>query len=240
MNDEMNEFEKFLEKIILEGEDYSPSERMEKEVFMEKFRDVIIEWIKRNEKLIVESRRKYSWKGRGSEKRDELEGEIYLSRQRHQGGIDLRTADRIYDWGFGRNFPLRDEEKVKKVTKEAFEFAESGDYYKAVKKLMEEIYGMGIAGASKILGLSNQEILCIYDSRVGNAFRELKKGDQRIILCPPDRSYKRSQDSTTKSGWAANYEKLIWTLEIMRDYLKEKSHNFRIADIEMALWKMGE
>lgn len=103
-----------------------------------------------------------------------------------------------------------------------------------------EIHGVGIAGASKILGLSNQEKLCIYDNRVGNALRELKKGGQRIILCPPDRSYKRGQDYTTKSGLAANYEKLIWTLEVIRDHLKEKSHNFRIADIEMALWKMGE
>lgn len=218
---------------------YSPSERIEKEAFLEKFKDTIIEWTKRNEKLIVESRKKYSWKGRGSEKRDELERKINLSRQRHQGGIDLRMADKIYGWGFGRIFPLRDADDVKRITKEAFDFVERDDYYQAVKVLMN-IPGVGLAGATKILGLSDQERLCIYDSRVGHALREIRKGEKKIILCPPDRSYKRDYDATTKNGWAANYEKLIWTLEVMRDYLKEKGHNFRIADIEMALWVIGK
>ena len=117
------DFDKELAEISVSETEASEFERMEKDVFLQKFRDVIIEWTKINEKLIVESRRKYFWKGKGSEKRDELEREINLSRQRYQGGIDLRTVDKIYDWGFGKNFPLRDEEKVKRVTREAFEFA---------------------------------------------------------------------------------------------------------------------
>lgn len=83
---------------------YSPSKRVKKEDFLKEFKDLIIEWTKRNERLIVESRGKYSWKGMGSEKRDELEREINRSRQRHQGGIDLRILDKIYYGDFQRNF----------------------------------------------------------------------------------------------------------------------------------------
>lgn len=62
-------------------------------------------------------------------------------------------------------------------------------------KLMS-IRGVGIAGATKIIGLSDQENLCIYDSRVGHALRDLRKDGSKIILCPPDRSFKR--DVSTK------------------------------------------
>ena len=97
---------------------------------------------------------------------------------------------------------------------------------------------VGISLASKVIGLFDQENLCVYDSRVGAALRDLKYGNKRMILVPPGRG--RAGDSATDNRWAENYEKLIWTLEIVRDYLNEKGCTFRIADVEMALFMMGK
>jgi hypothetical protein len=37
---------------------------------------------------------------------------------------------------------------------------------------------------------------------------------------------------------AKDYEKLIWILEIIRNWLNEESFPFNIADVEMALFMM--
>jgi hypothetical protein len=129
-------------------------------------------------------------------------------------------------------------EEFIRETREVFQFLDRGDCYQACRKMMLATSKNHPAGPTKILGLSNQEKFAIYDSRVGNALRGLKKGEMKLILCPPGRG--REGDYASLNGWAINYEKLIWTLEVMRDYLKEKQYNFRIADIEMALWVMGK
>ena len=105
---------------------------------------------------------------------------------------------------------------------------------------MMEFDGVGITGATKIIGLSDQDKFCIYDSRVGNALRNLKKDGKKIVLCPPGRVPGRDCDHTSYRQWAINYQRLIWTLEIMRDSQKEKDPNLRIVDIEMALFMMGK
>ena len=86
------------------------------------------------------------------------------------------------------------------------------------------IYYVGISKASRILGLSDQDSLCIYDSRVGTVLRTLKHENKRLILCPPGRS--RGGDSCSKRKWAENYEKLIWILEIIRDHLNLRGVSF--------------
>jgi hypothetical protein len=100
--------------------------------------------------------------------------------------------------------------------------------------------GVGISRASKIVGLSNQERLCIYDSRVGHALRDLKKGGIKLIKCPPDRGFKRDWDKGTKKSWAIDYERLIWTMDVLKEYFKTKNHPLRAADIEIALFVLGE
>lgn len=215
---------------------------MRREDFVKKIKDIIIEWVKVHDKEIL-NYKSYRWKHKDYEEsvktRNELEEAIKLSRKENNGGIDLETIDRIFEWGFGKKFPLRNEEEVISKTRKAFEFIEKGEHSKSVEVLMS-INGVGIAGATKIIGLSDQEKLCIYDSRVGHALRDLKMGTQKIILCPANRGFKRDYDHATKHKWAENYEKLVWTLEVVRDYLKEKSYRLRIADIEMALFMMGE
>ena len=216
---------------------------MRKQDFIKKFKNVIIKWAEKHEDEILDYK-SYRWKGDYEESvkaRNKLEEEIKRSRQENDGGIDLATADEIYMWGFAREFPLRNEREVIKATKEAFEFLDEGDCYQAAKRLMW-ISGVGPAGATKILGLSDQENFCIYDSRVGNALRDLTKHGKKIIRCPAGRGRRGDYVLPKRANheWAEDYQKLIWTLEIIRDYLKEKSHKLRIADIEMALFMMGK
>ena len=141
-------------------------------------------------------------------------------------------------WGFNDKFPLREAGEVMELTKKAFDYLDEGKLKEATMTLLR-IQGVGISRASKILGLFNQENLCIYDSRVGKALEDLKHEDEKIILCPPGRTYPGDQ-RVTDEEWAANYQRLIWTLEIVRDYLNERGHTYRLADVEMGLFMMSK
>jgi len=217
---------------------------VKKEGFVKEFKDTIIEWAERHGKEILDYK-SYRWKGRTYEEsveaRNELEKAIKLSRQKNNGGIDLVTADRIYQWGFGKDFPICDEKEVLTATREAFRFLDEGNCYQACKRLMW-MQGVGVAGATKLLGLSDQENLCIYDSRVGHALKDLTKREKKIILCPLGRNMVGDNVPPNIADyiWSENYQKLIWTLEIIRGYLKEKEYSLRIADIEMALFMKGQ
>lgn len=160
-----------------------------------------------------------------------------MARIRNQGGIDLDTLDKVTMWGFNREFPLRDGEKVIKITKEAFNHLNEGNLVGATKILLN-ISGVGISRASKIIGLFDQENLCIYDSRVGNALEDLKYQDKKVILCPAGRN-RRGDNVTNVYVWAEQYQRLIWALEIIRDFLNERGNTFRLADVEMALFMIG-
>lgn len=223
--------------------DFHNMRRMSKEEFLREFKETILEWLMRNEEALRIAMEKYSWRNKNHEEsvkeRNALELAIKQSRRKNYGGIDLETADKIHLWGFSKIFPLRDSQKVVEITKKAFEYIDQGDYYQGAKTLMG-IRGVGISRATKIIGLSDQNRLCIYDSRVGHALRSLRKNSAKVILCPPDMSYKRDCDQTSKNGWAMNYERLIWTLQIMLKYFNAKSLYFRMADIEMALFVLGE
>ncbi len=218
---------------------------MKKEKFAAQYKSSIVKWTMEHKKEILHNIKadRYTWKGLSAHARNELEKAIILARQRNCGGIDLETANRIYNWGFGTTFYLQNEEKVREATRRAFEFLDQGDCYRAVKTLMPISWKTPHpSGATKILGLSNQSELCIYDSRVGNALKDLRKDGRKIILCPSGSGRKGDHVPIENASqiWAENYQKLIWTLEIIRECLKEESSHLRIADIEMALFMMGK
>jgi hypothetical protein len=100
------------------------------------------------------------------------------------------------------------------------------------------IRDVGIASASKLIGLFDQYSFAIYDSRVGTALRSLVKDDQRLVKCPPGRG--RPGDVCSDEGWAEEYEKAIWVMAVIRDHLNGLGHPFSIADVEMALFMMGK
>ena len=210
--------------------------------FIKTYKRTIIKWTEENELEIVRNRSMYSWGNKSTLKcvreRNDISRAIILSRIKNGGGVDLDTLDKVTQWGFGRNFPLRDNEKALQITQKAFNNLDEGNLKKATKILLN-IKGVGISRASKILGLFDQENLCIYDSRVGHALKNLVYENKKIILCPPGRN--RKGDTVTKADvWAEQYQGLVWALEIVRDYLNEKVYTFRLDDIEMALFMMGK
>lgn len=209
--------------------------------FINKFKQTIIEWAEINRYRIPNNRLIYRWGNKPTsecvQERNEVSRAIIISRIKNGGGIDLGTLDIITKWGFNRVFPLRDPEKALKITKVAFNYLDDGNLIDATKTLLD-LEGVGISRASKILGLFDQENLCIYDSRVGHALKDLKYSNEKIILCPP--SYNRPGDTLSNNNWAEQYQQLIWTLEVIRDHLNTKGHTFRISDIEMALFMIGK
>jgi len=40
--------------------------------------------------------------------------------------------------------------------------------------------------------------------------------------------------------WSEDYQKLIWILEVMRAYFYDKVRQYRVADLEMALFIMRQ
>jgi len=230
------------------GQPYKPSGRDlldttdEKEDFIRRFKEAIIKWTKKNNNKIVSGRLRYSWRKMPTSqcvrKRNEVSKAIIMSRIMNGGAVDLDTLDKVTMWGFDRKFPMRNSKKVLKITKKAFACLDKGKLKEATMTLLN-MEGVGISRASKILGLFDQENLCIYDSRVGKALEDLKYENRTIIPCPP--GYGRDGDQgLNDDAWAENYQRLIWTLEIVRDYLNEKGHTYRLADIEMALFMIGK
>jgi len=223
-----------------DGGNNGPEELSPKEVFLTNYQEHIIKWTKENYNEIITARKEYSWNEKPMSKcvmeRNLLQSEIVKSRIRNGSGVDLNTINQIMDWGGLRHIRLS-EDKAIKITSESFESLDSGDLKTATIKLLS-VYGMGIASASKIIGLYDQNRFAIYDSRVGTALRSLTIDGERLIKCPPGRT--RSGDACTDKKWAENYVYLTWTLEIMSQYLSKNGYPFNLADVEMALFMMGK
>jgi hypothetical protein len=215
--------------------------QVDKNLFLRKYKQIILDWTKDNKSRLIEGRKNYSWNEKEPQtcltERNQISKSITFSRTQNSGGIDLETLDMIMSFGGFGQFPLRDEEKVLKVTQRVFDFVDNGKISDAVQELLA-IKGVGISRASKIIGLFDKERFCIYDSRVGTALKTLQFAEKPILKCPAGRA--RSGDACSDSGWAKNYQNLIWTLEVIRDYLNSEGHQFSIADVEMALFMMGK
>lgn len=213
----------------------------EKSLFLDKYRQTILDWAKANKERLIEGRRSYSWGDKAPQaclaERNEITGSIKFSRSQNAGGVDLETLDLIMSWGGFGKFPLRDEQKVLEITRKVFSLVDQGNVSEAVETLLS-IKGVGISRASKIIGLFDKQRFCVYDSRVGNALRSLKFEEKPVLKCPAGRA--RPGDACSESGWAKNYQRLIWTLEVIKDYLNSEGHQFSIADVEMALFMMGK
>ena len=213
-----------------------------KEVYLKKYRDIIKNWAEENAKSIYESRLEYHWRNKTRKECEQLRNEvaksITLSRIRNQGAIDLETLDKIIKWGFGMRYPDRDPQKALEITRRAFNYLDEGKIQKAAFTLLN-VKGLGISRVTKIIGLSDQENLCIYDSRVGYALRTLTVDGERLHLIPVSRTGRLCDNAVSNERWAREYEKVLWTLEVIRDYMNERCCTYRKADLEMALFMMG-
>lgn len=214
---------------------------IEKIRFIQKNKEAIDRWLEEHEEELAEARKNYSWGKKDTfeciRERNVVSKSIILSRIHNNGGLDLKTLDKIIQWGFNRKFPLRDEEQAIEITKKAFEELDRDNVQSAALTLLK-IKGVGISRATKILSLFDQENLCIFDSRVGNALSNLTNKSEKIILCPP--GYGREYDIISKKKWAEQYQRMLWTVQYMTDYMNRKGYTYRAADIEMALFMMGK
>jgi hypothetical protein len=211
--------------------------------FFEENGSVIGKWTRKNQLEIKNARERYSWGRKQVERcvreRNEVAQAITNSRSRNGGAVDLDTLDLVIKWGFNSKFPLRDEDQALALSREAFGKLDAGDIGSATLTLMD-VKRVGISRASKILGLSDQVNLCIYDSRVGNALRDLKKDGIRLVRCPPGRVQGRDYDLLSDDEWTEDYRRTIWIVQAIRDQLRKEGLHYNCADVEMALFMMGE
>jgi hypothetical protein len=214
---------------------------LNKDLFIKKYKKVILDWAQDNKLRLIEGRKNYSWNDKEPkaclQERSQVSKAIVLSRIQNSGGVDLETLDMIMKWGDFSEFPLRNKDKVLELTRRVFNFVDKGKISEATKLLLA-IEGVEIGQASKIIGLFDQERFCIYDSKVGEALNTLQFTEKPVSKCPP--GPKKAGDICSDSRWGENYQRLIWTLEIIRDYLHLEGYPFSIADIEMALFMMGK
>lgn len=214
---------------------------MNKDQFTRKYKQVILNWAQNNKFRLIEGRKNYSWKDKEPkaclDERNQISKEIIFSRLHNSGGVTLETLDLIMKWGGFRHFPLRDEEKVLEITRRAFDFVDKGKVSDAIEELLA-VKGVDVARASRIIGLFDQERFCIYDSRVGQALKTLQFAEKPVLQCPPGPA--KPGNICSDARWAENYQRLVWTLEMIRDYLHSEGYPFSIADVEMALFMMGK
>jgi hypothetical protein len=217
------------------------STSVDKNLFLKKHKQTILDWAKNNESRILEARKNYSWNDKQPQacfaERNEITESINFSRSQNSGGIDLVTLDLIMSWGCFGKFPLRDEQKVLEITRKVFGLVDQEKISEAVQELLA-IDGVEITQASRIIGLFDQDRFCIFDNRVGNALKTLQFTEKPVLKCPA--GPKKPGDICSDERWGENYQHLIWTLEVIRDYLHKKGYPFSIADIEMALFVMGK
>lgn len=213
-----------------------------KDAFLQKYSRYITAWTRQNTANLIAARRNYRWRGatvgQSLDQRNHLSRQIVMSRIRNNGGIDRQTLDAIMAWGFPNPlFPERDEDACLRVTREAFTLLDQGKPAEAMLKLMS-IDGVGISRASKIIGLSDQNSLAIYDSHIGAALETLTNDGHKIIKSPPGLNRAGDLDCSP-IDWAENYQKLLWVMEVIRNELNDAGYPFNISDVEMALTMMG-
>ena len=212
-----------------------------KEFFLRENKALVVSWAEAHEGQLILGRKNYGWNGKSPveaiNERNKVSTDIVLSRIRNGGGLDIETMNQVMDWGGLRHIQLENNQALE-ITHQAFASLDKGDLKDATVKLMS-IKGVGIASASKLIGLFDQNNFAIYDSRVGTALRSLVAKNLRLVMCPVGRT--RPGDSCLSDDlWAADYEKLIWILEVIRDWCNGQGYPFSIADVEMALFMMGQ
>jgi hypothetical protein len=221
--------------------DQKPTTKLDKARFLKKYKQTILDWTKANQSRLIEARKNYSWKDKEAQtcltERDEIRKSIDFSRSQNSGGIDLVTLDLIMSWGGFGKFPLRNEQKVLDITRQVFDYVEHDKLSEAVNTLLA-IDGVDISQASKIIGLFDQDRFCIYNSIVGNALKTLQFEEKPVLKCPV--GPKNPEDICSDQRWGENYQRLIWTLQVIKNYLNSEGCPFSIADIEMALYMMGK
>lgn len=135
--------------------------------------------------------------------KESIEGEIWRSPLLHPTEyraspqiLDILSLSGLVKYTYTND---RDTRRALEVTGRAFELLDMGDIKGAVMVLFRE-KGMRISRATNIIGLSDQENLCIYDNRVGYALRTLTYDMERLVKIPPHGKGRATRVSQGLSG----------------------------------------
>lgn len=178
-----------------------------------------------------------SWPGGGA-RREVLAAAAEQARST-KGFLSKETFDEILKWGFGRASNLT-ETDVQAATKEAFARLAQGDEAGALRRL-RELPGIGVSRATKILALSDQQNLGVYDSHAAAALSSIRKGDRPLIAVPPGQSKGLKGTSTaSQERLTRDYPKYTAVLRRLLENAKRDQRYARtfkgVADLEQALF----
>ncbi|MBK9169652.1 MAG: hypothetical protein IPM24_19635 [Bryobacterales bacterium] len=167
--------------------------------------------------ILLDWRTRYQWP-QGIDRETSVKNRNDLENAIHQDLEELSylrktTFDAVMKWGFGRSSNLS-ETDIARSTRSAFEHLRSGRLAEAARALCE-LRGVGISRASKILALSDQRELAIYDSRAAHGLRKLvDQSEERLVPIPPGRVIRGDTGKDFNQG----FQRYICVLRLLREW----------------------
>lgn len=206
------------------------------ESFIQKYGESLAQYWSKVKGQIVEWRESYCWPANVSlaesiKMRDKLEADIKRDLVDFKC-LTKKTFDEVMLWGFGRISTNTDME-IRKATKLAFEELGRGNIALAAGHLCG-MRGIGISRASKVLALSDQKSLGIYDSRAAHGLRDLELEGKRLIPIPPGRVVKGDRGA----NYLAGFETYTYVLRYLHRLAFQDPLflDWRVADYEIAIF----
>lgn len=190
---------------------------------------------------IVDWKSQYEWPpgvtGEAAlEKRSELEHTIQRDLAT-QGFLSKATFESVMRWGFGTDSG-RSEEEIYRATSLSFRHLKQDRIAEAARELVK-LSKIGISRAAKVLALSDQNELGIYDSRSADGLSDLvDSAGRHIIPIPSGRII--AGDNKNTDEYCTAFERYVWVLRHFRrlaGYSDSLRGAFpRVADLEIALF----
>lgn len=214
------------------------SNKLTYEQFIEEYHEMLKNYWHQISSEISGWRNSYEWpKGtfldEAVKRRNELEN-LIKDDLRKYGYVTKKVFDNVIKWGFGSSSGSTETE-IRDTTKEAFEYLRRNNIAKAASALTK-LSGIGISRASKVLALSNQDKLGIYDSRAADGLSDLKSNNKNLIPIPPGRTIPGDR----LSDFSEAFERYVYVLTFLHDCAiktEELRDSFkRVSDIEIALF----
>jgi len=154
-----------------------------------------------------------------------------------QAYISRTTFESIMRWGFMVESGCSEEE-IRRITRAAFQYLKRDRIAAAARELVT-LPRIGISRAAKILALSDQNELGIYDSRSAHGLSDLVDSTGRsIVSIPPGRVIR--SDNKSRDSYCTAFEKFVWVLRHLRRLAgcseQLRKGLARVADLEIALF----
>jgi hypothetical protein len=210
--------------------------------FLDRHREALRCFLDRVKNRIPDWKSQYEWPrgvtGEAAlEKRSELEHAIQKELAA-QGFLSKATFDWVMRWGFGTDSGCSEEE-IYQATSLSFRHLKQDQIADAAHELIK-LSKIGISRAAKVLALSDQNELGIYDSRSAHGLSDLVDfAGCRIIPIPPGRVV--AGDNKSADEYCIAFENYVWVLRHFRRLLGGYSDALRrgfprIADLEIAFF----